>query len=163
MRDDIAIVLRTCADCGFPISARVDAPCPYCAALPDARDELQALYGLPITSLQRRRLALRDAPESHLRTVLDVLVALYVISEEPATPAQLAEVIAKVTARPAGASCRYQGEARASATPAVATRSATAGKHASRLATALASCRTTADTTCSAHSVRCSRSCPRPD
>ena len=98
MRDDVGIVLRTCADCGFPISAPIVAPCPYCAAPPDASFQLQALYGLPLTSLQRMRFGLRDAPATHLGTVLDVLVALYAISDEPATPAQLTEVIAKVSA-----------------------------------------------------------------
>ncbi|BBZ26681.1 hypothetical protein MMAD_09760 [Mycolicibacterium madagascariense] len=98
MRDDIAIVLRTCADCGFPIRATIVASCPYCAAPPDAGSQCQALYGLSLTSLQRLRLSLRAAPDTRLRTVLDVLVALYAISDEPATPAQLTEVVDKVAA-----------------------------------------------------------------
>jgi hypothetical protein len=134
--EDVAMVTRTCQECGFPILAPKDAPCPYCAAVEPhgAADWLverlqSALYGLPLTTLQRVKLALRshgESPDSAalqaaltsvhrplaewighqdrnaasvrpiLSTVVDVLLTLYVISEEPATPRQLNDVIVNV-------------------------------------------------------------------
>ena len=119
MNDDIVMVTRTCDECGFPILAPTGAPCPYCdthaTSAQFAKRMQAALYGLPLATLQRVKLALRSqapaaASEAHaplaewiasrdgnLATIIDVLVALYVISEEPATPDELTEVIAKVT------------------------------------------------------------------
>lgn len=136
MGDDVAMVTRTCQECGFPILAPKDAPCPYCAAVErhGASDRLverlqSALYGLPLTTLQRVKGALRshgESPDSAaleaaltavhrplaewiryqdgdaasvtpiLSTIVDVLLTLYVISEEPATPRQLNDVIVNV-------------------------------------------------------------------
>jgi hypothetical protein len=129
------MVTRTCQECGFPILAPKDAPCPYCAverhgASDGQVERLQsALYGLPLTTLQRVKHALRshgESPDSAalqaaltavhrplaewighqdrnaasvrpiLSTVVDVLLTLYVISEEPATPRQLNDVIVNV-------------------------------------------------------------------
>ncbi|MDT5070896.1 MAG: hypothetical protein QOH82_216, partial [Mycobacterium sp.] len=135
MSEDVAMVTRTCQECGFPILAPKDAPCPYCAAEPHGApdwlvERLQsALYGLPLTTLQRVKRALRSHGESAdnaaleaaltsvhrplaewiryqdgdaasvtpiLSTIADVLLTLYVISEEPAPPRQLNDVIVNV-------------------------------------------------------------------
>ena len=124
--DDI-LVSKTCEDCGFPILAPKDSPCPFCNGSAEwSVEQLQAvLYDVQLSGLQRIRLALRSddvaaiAPAatsisprlaewlaadesaevaSTLATVLDVLLALYALSEEPAPPDQLKDVIEHVAA-----------------------------------------------------------------
>ena len=124
--DDI-LVTKTCEDCGFPILAPKDSPCPFCHGSADwSIEQLQAvLYDVPLAQLQRLRLAMRSddaaaittaasaisprladwlivddsaAFASTLAIVLDVLLALYALSEEPAPPDQLKDVIENVVA-----------------------------------------------------------------
>jgi hypothetical protein len=57
------------------------------------------LYGMPLASLQRLKLSLHSAQpvDEPLTTIVDVLLALYVIAEETAPPDQLDEVISNVS------------------------------------------------------------------
>ncbi|TPG34172.1 SEC-C metal-binding domain-containing protein [Mycolicibacterium hodleri] len=144
MSDDSAIVTRTCATCGFPVSAMrhaaTEPPCPRCGQPGSSGGEprvdatagqLQVVfYGVELITLQRLAVALRvvddestlaglaaaTAPihqrlatwiERHqddsvrsvgttLSTIVKVLLALYVMSEEPAHPEQLRAVITNV-------------------------------------------------------------------
>ena len=74
VNDDIVMVTRTCDECGFPILAPTGAPCPYCdthaTSAQFAKRMQAALYGLPLATLQRVKLALRSqapaaASEAH--------------------------------------------------------------------------------------------------
>ena len=64
-------VTRTCAQCGFPILARANTPCPYCFSETErSNEQMQAvLYGVPVTQLLRLKLAVKSPDGDKLRSV----------------------------------------------------------------------------------------------
>jgi hypothetical protein len=98
-----AVEAGSCIDCGFPVAkvAR-NAPCPFCGHVPAFRTAEQLrgkLYCMPLADLQRLQLGLRsdDVAGDPLDTIVDVLLALWAVSEEAATMDQLNQVIDGVT------------------------------------------------------------------
>ena len=110
--DDLASVTRICKGAAYrssPTAKRRSrtAACPYCTGARhcDLADLQASFYGMTWARLQRLKTTLHgldgdggDATSSKavLSTVTDVLLALYVVSDEPAPPEQLRKLLVDV-------------------------------------------------------------------